>query len=189
MNKRNIFNILYSAIGNKNAVYGIMGNLMAESALHANNLQNSGNTKLDMTDAIYTEQVDNGIYDNFVYDSCGYGLAQWTYWSRKQQLLNYAKSKGVSIGDETMQTSFIVHELTTNYKPLFNKLKACTTIQEASDMFCKEYERPANQSRNALDKRVTYGIELQKELTSSSMTKEEFLQKLSDLIEQFARAN
>ena len=78
---------------------GLMGNLDAESALKPNNLQNSYNTSLGLSDEEYTKRVDNGTYTNFVHDSAGYGLAQWTYWSRKQNLLNFAKSKGKSIGD------------------------------------------------------------------------------------------
>lgn len=64
-------------------VAGLMGNLYAESALNPTNLQNSYEKKLGYTDAEYTFAVDNGLYNNFVKDSAGYGLAQWTYWSRK----------------------------------------------------------------------------------------------------------
>ena len=60
---------------------GLMGNLFAESALNPQNLQNTHNKKLGLTDIQYTQQVDNGTYKNFIKDSAGYGLAQWTYWS------------------------------------------------------------------------------------------------------------
>ena len=43
--------------------------------------------KLKMTDTEYTSAVDDGRYKNFVKDGAGYGLAQWTFWSRKQNLL------------------------------------------------------------------------------------------------------
>ena len=46
---------------------------------------------LGLTDAEYTAAVDSGSYSNFVRDSSGYGLAQWTYWSRKEAMLNYAR--------------------------------------------------------------------------------------------------
>lgn len=84
-----------------------MGNLYAESGLMPNNLQNAYNNKLGKTDAEYTAAVDNGSYGNFVKDSAGYGLAQWTYWSRKQALLNHAKQAGVSIADLNMQLGFM----------------------------------------------------------------------------------
>lgn len=72
-------------------VAGLMGNLYAESALRPENLQNTYEKKLGMTDAEYTAAVDSGAYAGFVRDSAGYGLAQWTYWSRKEGLLAFAK--------------------------------------------------------------------------------------------------
>ena len=60
-----------------------MGNLYAESGLSPINLENYYENKLDMNDAEYTAAVDNSSYGNFVHDGTGYGLAQWTYWSRK----------------------------------------------------------------------------------------------------------
>ena len=62
-------------------------------------MQNTGNTKLGLTDAEYTSQVDAGTYTNFIKDGYGYGLAQWTYYSRKQSLLDYMTAAGVSIGN------------------------------------------------------------------------------------------
>lgn len=58
-----IWDTLNAEIGNAYATAGLMGNLKAESNLHANNLQNTGNNKLGMTDEQYTEAVDNGSYD------------------------------------------------------------------------------------------------------------------------------
>ena len=78
---------------------GLMGNLYAESGLSSQNLQNSYEKKLGYTDTTYTAAVNNGKYTNFVYDSAGYGLAQWTYWSRKEGLLKLAQKKEVSIGN------------------------------------------------------------------------------------------
>lgn len=65
-------------------VAGLMGNLYAESGLNPINLQNTYEKRLGLTDAEYTAAVDSGSYSNFVRDSAGYGLAQWTYWSRKE---------------------------------------------------------------------------------------------------------
>ena len=69
---------------NAYAVAGIMGNLYAESSLNPVNLQNTFEKKLGMTDQQYCNAVDNGTYTNFIHDSAGWGLAQWTFWSRKQ---------------------------------------------------------------------------------------------------------
>lgn len=126
-------------------VAGLMGNLDAESALRPNNLQDTYSRSLGLSDAEYTAKVDNGIYTNFVRDSAGYGLAQWTYWSRKENLLNYAKSKKKSIGDLEMQLEFLVQELKTSYKnSVYNILVNATTVQQASDVVLMNFERPAN---------------------------------------------
>ena len=126
-------------------VAGLMGNLDAESALRPNNLQDTYSRSLGLSDAEYTAKVDNGTYTNFVRDSAGYGLAQWTYWSRKENLLNYAKSKKKSIGDLEMQLEFLIQELKTSYKnSVYNILVNATTVQQASDVVLMNFERPAN---------------------------------------------
>lgn len=126
-------------------VAGLMGNLDAESALRPNNLQDTYSRSLGLSDAEYTAKVDNGTYTNFVRDSAGYGLAQWTYWSRKENLLNYAKSKKKSIGDLEMQLEFLVQELKISYKnSVYNILVNATTVQQASDVVLMNFERPAN---------------------------------------------
>ncbi len=60
-----------------------------------------------MTDEEYTTAVDNGKYTNFIKDKAGYGLAQWTYWSRKENLFDFCKRKNKSIGDINAQLDFL----------------------------------------------------------------------------------
>lgn len=136
---------------------GLMGNLYAESGLRPNNLQNSYEGKLGMADAEYTELVDSGSYTNFVRDSAGYGLCQWTYWSRKEALLAYAKAAGKSIGDLEMQLGFLMKELSTGYKSVLSVLKTATTVRLASDAVLLQFERPADQSETARGRRAKYG--------------------------------
>ena len=138
-------------------VAGLMGNLYAESGLRSNNLQNSYEGKLGMADAEYTELVDHGSYTNFGNDRAGYGLAQWTYPTRKAALLAYAKAAGKSIGDLEMQLSFLMQELSTGYKSLLALLKTAVTVQEASDEVLLQFERPADQSAAVKSKRASYG--------------------------------
>lgn len=73
---KEIWEFLMEQIGNSFGVAGLMGNLYAESGMRPNNLQNSYEKKLGMSDASYTAAVDNGNYSSFVRDSAGYGLAQ-----------------------------------------------------------------------------------------------------------------
>lgn len=149
------------------AIAGIMGNLYAESALKPTNLQNTYEKSLGYTDDAYTAAVDNGSYTNFVKDSAGYGLAQWTYWSRKQNLLNYAKSVGKSIGDLNMQIEFLWNEL-QGYKTVMTVLKSAKSIKEASDIVLTEFERPANTGDSVKTARASYGQKYYDKFASAS---------------------
>lgn len=146
MGVENIYNRLMAEIKNPYGAAGAMGNIEAESGLKANNLQNSVEKRLGMTDEEYTAAVDNGSYADFCTDRGGYGLCQWTSAGRKTGLLNFAKSKGVSIGNEDMQIEWLLHELRTSYKGVLSALKCAKSVKEASDVFMCKFERPANQS-------------------------------------------
>lgn len=159
-----IYNKLNATIQNKYGTCALIGNLKAESGLKSTNLQNSFQNKLGYNDESYTQAVDNGKYVNFVRDSAGYGLAQWTYWSRKQNLLNYAKQNGKSIGDCEMQIDFLLWELQTGYKHVFNCLKNASDIRTASDVVLKQFERPANQSEAACAYRASLGHAIYNEI-------------------------
>ena len=143
---------------NEYGTAGLMGNLQAESGLKPTNLQNSCEKKLKYTDSLYTEAVDNGSYTNFAKDSAGYGLAQWTYWTRKEALLEYAKESGSSIGDLQMQMEFLWKEL-QGKKAVLNTLKNATSVKEASDIVLTKFERPADQSDAVKAKRESLGIQ------------------------------
>lgn len=156
MTEKEIWDELLKDIKNEYGVAGLMGNLYAESGINSKNLQQTYEKKLGLTDTTYTEKVDNGTYTNFVKDSAGYGLAQWTYWSRKQNLLDYANSIGHSIGSCKMQVEFLLKEL-KGYKTVYNTLQNAKSVKEASDCILTQYERPADQSDNVKNKRANYG--------------------------------
>jgi len=155
-NAERIWNFLSDKLKNNYGVAGLMGNLYAESGLVPTNLQNSYNKSLGMTDDEYTTSVDNGDYTNFVKDKAGYGLAQWTYWSRKQSLINYAHAKNKSIGNLEMQLNFLWEEL-QGYTGVLNVLKNATSLKEASDIVLLQFEKPADQSDTIKNKRALFG--------------------------------
>ena len=142
---------------NEYGVAGVMGNLYAESGLRPANLQNSYEKSLGMTDAEYTVAVDAGTYTNFVKDSAGYGLAQWTYWSLKQDMLAYHQKKGKSIGDGDVQMEFLVYQLSTQFAAVWKILTTAKSVREASDAMLLKFERPADQSEAMQKKRAEYG--------------------------------
>lgn len=142
---------------NDYGIAGLMGNLYAESGLRSCNLQNSFENSLGMNDVEYTKAVDNGSYTNFVKDGAGYGLAQWTYWSLKQGLLNFCKQKNKSIGDLDTQMEFLAYQLEKSYKSVWIILKRAKSVREASDAVLLQFERPADQSTAVQEKRAAYG--------------------------------
>ena len=153
-----VWDYLYQKIGNAYGVAGLMGNLNAESGgFRANNLQNSYERSLGMSDDEYTAAVDNGTYTNFVHDSAGYGIAQWTFWSRKQALYDFARSQGASIGDLYMQLDYLWYELSVKYSTLAPALKNAASVRDASDVILLQFERPKDQSEAAQIRRASYG--------------------------------
>lgn len=128
---------------------GLMGNMQAESGMKSNIVQR-GMTAL--SDGEYTRRADAGELD-FIRDGAGYGLCQWTYWSRKQALLRFARERGVSVGDEGMQVEFCLSELCGEYPALRRFLCETQDVRAAAERVCREYERPAV---NNVDARAAY---------------------------------
>ena len=153
---RVIWDYLMERIGNPFGVAGLMGNLRAESNLNPRNLQNSFEAKLGYTDETYTAAVDSRAYGGFVFDGAGYGLAQWTYWSRKNRLLTMARERGTSIGDLGTQLEVLWTEIRASPAGL-KALKGAQGVREAADVVLTKYERPADQSEAVKIRRAAYG--------------------------------
>lgn len=151
MSAETIYNKLRAAGLSHAGACGMLGNLMAESSLIANIAQR-GMTKL--TDAEYTEKYNNNPGSCYR-DGVGYGLAQWTYWTRKKELSEFAKGRGVSVGDESMQVDFIIQELRKDFSGLFSFLCTTDDLYAATDRVCREFERPAV---NNVDRRYEFAM-------------------------------
>lgn len=139
---------------------GLLGNLEAESGLRANNLQNTYNNKFNISDEEYTESVDNGSCskETFINDKAGYGLAQWTFWSRKQGLYEYAQLTSSSIGCTKIQCEYLIKELESSFKKVIAFLRETNSVEEASNVVLLEFERPANQSAEQRTKRINMSM-------------------------------
>jgi hypothetical protein len=129
---------------------GLWGNIMAESG-GKSNIAQRGSTSL--SDDAYTAAADNGTI-NFAKDAVGYGLCQWTYKTRKANLLAFAKAQGKSVGDHQMQLEFAVKELQTDYPKVWKYLTTATNVYLAASKVCIEYETPAMMN---IPLRATYG--------------------------------
>lgn len=167
--------------------YGMMANIYAESCFVSNNAQNSGNKRLGLTDAEYTAQIDNGTR-NFI-DSIGYGLCQWTSSGRKKGLLDFAKSLGKSVGDESMQIAWLIQELKTSYKKVWSLLTTSNDISECAKYVMTKFERPANQSEANQNVRANYGLTLENELRTLLIDEKEIeSMKITQEVRAYSKA-
>lgn len=106
---------------------GIIGNLYQESGLNPARIESNGE---------------------------GIGLVQWSF-GRKQNLINYASSKGVDWSDLETQLEFLVSELDSKqfYNPYKDTFENPYSVSEATEAFCFGFERP-NKAKANLDFRV-----------------------------------
>ena len=159
-----IWNFLLGKLQNPYGVAGLMGNLYAESSLRSNCVQGCY-LKPDPNayNAEYTAKIDTTFTEKDFYNDKtgggGYGLAQWTFWTRKQDLYKYAKSKSTSIGDLEMQLEFLWKELcgdgtSCRYTGVRDFLMSATDIRSAAVFVLTEFEKPADQGQSVQNKRT-----------------------------------
>ena len=124
------------------AVAGMMGNFSQESGFQSNNVQNSYENRVG-NDEQYTNKVNNGSYskEQFSTDSAGYGLAQWTYETRKADFYDFAKEKGTGIDDLKMQLEFLMWEMENKYQSLLeDSFKKISDVSDAAVTFHNVFE-------------------------------------------------
>jgi N-acetylmuramoyl-L-alanine amidase len=142
-NEKDIWTYLTTKAGySKEDAAAIMGNFAVESGYSPTNLQNDYERSLGMDDNTYTQKVDSGAYGNFDGDSAGYGLAQWTYGTRKKNLLDYVKSKGSSIGDLGAQLEFFDQEAKSSYGGAISMMKNAAGVDAKTKAWMDNYEGP-----------------------------------------------
>lgn len=154
---KQVWDFLKSAGFNDYATAGIMGNINTESGMRSNNLQDTYAKEFGMSDAQYTAAVDSGEYTNFINDSAGYGLCQWTYHTRKKKLYDLAKAKNKSISDIDVQLELLLKEL-KGMTGLYNTLKNATSVRQASDAFMIQFENPYDKSEKRKEERANFGM-------------------------------
>ncbi len=127
----------------KEVAAGIVGNLWAESGLVPDRIQGSGMKRGTLP------QAKNG----------GYGWAQYTHSSLKSDLIAFAKKKGVDLNNQPMSDElnyeYLKHWVSKNTNK-FKELKSQNDVRTATNYFLTQYERPADQSERALNKRTNF---------------------------------
>lgn len=171
-NKEIIWQFLKSAGLSNAGAAGLMGNLEAESDFNSKNLEDSFEEKLGFTDETYTAAVDGGEYDHFSNDGAGYGLAQWSYYTKKLALLSYSKIEDESIGNLDLQLGFLKKDMEKYFSKLWNFLKTTDSIYEATVEVLIKYEAPADQSDSVKDQRYEFAKAIYNEFVKKEKIKE-----------------
>ena len=159
-NVRKAWNYLTKHGLTKAGAAGLLGNLQAESGVRPDIYERSKRKKIGLSDADYVKKTNNGSYKNFVNDRAGFGIAQWTYPTRKKNLLNHCKGK---IGDLDCQLSFLLQEL-KGYKSVYKALTTSSSVKICSNQVMLKFERPANQSPANQNRRAAMGQKIYNEL-------------------------
>lgn len=118
---------------------GIMGNLERESGFISGNVQNG----MGYSDEAYVNGIKSGAIsrDQFIHDSRGFGIAQWTYYSRKAAL--YDALGPQNIDNLSMQLDFMLNEMSPDLK---SSMMNATSPAAAAQTFHRVYERSADRS-------------------------------------------
>ena len=159
MSKETIYKYLRQGGLSHNGACAMMGNMYCESLLKSDNVED----RCPMSDTAYTDAVNNGIVSRsqFCHDAYGYGLCQWTYYTRKDELWALTVGKGISVADEKAQCNLCVKELKRDYPSLYSYLTEDFDLYTATSRICTEYERPAVNNINArYDKAKEYDRDL-----------------------------
>lgn len=161
-----IWNFLKTLCGNDYAVAGMMGNFYAESHLRPFIAEGDTNPPYTASQQ-YTARMDAGLISEatFVNSNTGYGLAQWTYSSRKQALYDLwiIQPDGTSIGDCSLQLAFVKNELEYLFPGVFTAMQNASDLTTITNTIMTQYEMPADQSAASLAARVSYATALYNE--------------------------
>lgn len=134
--------------GNEIATAAWLGNFYSESNIVPYRLQDDFTSGF-VNSHTYTNNVDSGAIARaaFMNDGKGYGLAQWTYYTRKAGMYDYwntdeYRGGGVSIGAFNFVIAWFKRELDRDFPGIKSHMLTVTDIDSASDYVLINYETP-----------------------------------------------
>ena len=166
--EQTIYNLLTAAGISQAGALGILGNWWCESNCEPYRVQGDFSPYRTVSKD-YVARLENFqmTCDQFAYDQKGFGLPQWTYFSRKINLYNWWRNSSLRIDSCELQVSFALHELETEYSGLLSFLKTANDVFLACSRVCREYERPAV---NNIDARYSAAMKIKSEIDLSGGT-------------------
>lgn len=164
-----VWDDLMTYIGNEIGVAAMMGNLYAESFIipyrcerdysSDNKFLPSRNYTRDVDNGTISESafVNGGLYEN----KPGYGLAQWSYYTRKQGYYNAWKNGSYSsIGSLELALYYLKYELESDYASTLATLQNATDIRIASTYVLFNFENPDDKGTAVQDQRYRYSQDI-----------------------------
>jgi len=163
-----IYNLLRGYGLSEAGALGMLGNWECESGCEPYRVQGDYQASRAISKA-YVNAIENGTSDRYRFsnDQKGFGLAQWTYYSRKDMLWEVWKHSGKRIDDVGLQVDFAMRELQGGHSGLLSFLKTTEAIWDATDRICREYERPAV---NNVQARYEAALRIRKEIDLSGQS-------------------
>lgn len=156
-----IFNKLRLYGITENGVLGILGNFQEESGCEPNRLENDYSPYRTPSKE-YVERAISGIMTKSEFcKAVGFGLAQWTFPSRKANLWEFWKSSGKRLDDIYMQIDFVVKELKNDYPELWKLLCTSNDLYTCVKRFCYDFENPKMKN---VDTRFRYANEIKQSI-------------------------
>lgn len=153
---RSIYSWLYALFGNPYGASCIMGNIWIESAstFDGRIIQGQTEATLDTICQPYVDAINNGTIsrNQFAHDSQGgggFGLCQWTWYTRKEGLYDYCFNNGYNnIGLNVMQVQWIHEEMQNGYSSTYNAVITATeqNMFDVTRAVMINYESPRDQS-------------------------------------------
>jgi len=131
---------------------GVLVNIQHESLFSSINVEDRYHSATGKSDEYYTNMVDTNPNYDFANDGgghYGYGLCQWTYPTRKEELRKTCRNKGVSIGDIDTQIAFMIMELKRDFAVTWKALTTSNSAYNCAWQFCRWFENPANPEASA----------------------------------------
>ena len=132
---------------NNTMAAAILGNSFAESRLNEGQVQNT------------VENPDS--YQYKLNDNVGYGLFQWTYPSRKNDLIKIAESMNMGINNINSQLETLKSEVLSNdYKSMWLKMNNTDSCEDATTLFFDYYEMVGDDTLVTRKKAARYILDL-----------------------------
>ena len=119
-----------------------------------NELRQAGCTKAGACGILGNLVHENAAFNPTVTNEIGaYGLVQWLG-GRQTNLKNWCASNNKDYASIEGQVAFMIYEMQTSYKSVWNTVTTSNDVLECSDIVCKKYEVPGNYGKEIPDRRT-----------------------------------